>query len=179
MSDRSASDRLVVVLVDEDDTEVGTMEKVAAHTTPGHLHRAVSVCLFDGEGRTLLQRRAGGKYHFGGLWSNSCCTHPQPGEAPAEAAVRRVRQELGVDVAGLEHRGIVLYRAEDPASGLVEHELDHVFAGTLAGEPDPDPAEVSEVRWLAVDPETDLSGPGFTPWLPEVLAVARSGTKPS
>ncbi len=174
MQDMSAP--LKVVLVDEDDNEVGTMEKVAAHAAPGHLHRAVSVCLFDGEGRTLLQRRAEGKYHFGGLWSNSCCTHPEPGEAPAEAAARRVRQELGVDVTGLEHRGTVLYRAEDPDSGLVEHELDHVFAATLVGEPNPAPAEVSEVRWLVVGPETDVTAAEFTPWFAEVLAVARFGS---
>ncbi len=167
-----------VVLVDEADSEVGTMEKVAAHTAPGYLHRAVSVCLFDDGGRTLLQRRADGKYHFAGLWSNSCCTHPEPGETAAEAAARRVRQELGVEAPELVHRGTVLYRAEDPTAGLVEHELDHVFTGIFTAEPLPDPAEVAEVRWLDIGPGTDVSGPGFTPWFARVLAVARSGMAP-
>src|SRR5687767_11187246 len=87
-----------LVLVDEHDRPLGTAEKLAAHQRGGTLHRAFSVFLFNDAGRMLLQQRAAGKYHFGGLWTNACCSHPRPGEAVEDAARRRVREELGVDV---------------------------------------------------------------------------------
>src|SRR4051794_27812216 len=87
-----------IVLVDEHDRPLGTCAKLAAHRNGGTLHRAFSVFLFDSAGRMLLQQRAAGKYHFGGLWTNACCSHPRPGEAVADAARRRVREELGVEV---------------------------------------------------------------------------------
>mgnify|MGYP000919705071 CR=1 FL=1 len=81
--------------------------------------------VFDSQGRILLQRRADTKYHFGGLWTNSCCGHPRPGEPVATAASRRLREEMGIDVV-LEAVASFIYRASDPESGLTEHELDHV-----------------------------------------------------
>jgi isopentenyl-diphosphate delta-isomerase len=95
------------------------MDKLQAHQGEGHLHRAFSVFLFDGD-RVLLQRRAMTKYHFAGLWTNSCCGHPAPDSDVRGQAVRRTKQELGVDVQ-LVIRGDFLYRALDPTSGLVEH----------------------------------------------------------
>jgi isopentenyl-diphosphate delta-isomerase len=160
-----------LVLVDENDRPLGTAEKLAAHQRGGALHRAFSVFLFDAAGRMLLQRRAAGKYHFGGLWTNACCSHPRPAEAVADAARRRVREELGIDVP-LDHAFGFVYRAEDPASGLTEHEYDHVFVGRFDGEAVPDPAEVAALRW--VEPAELLrdveAAPGqYTPWFKIVL----------
>ena len=136
-----------VILVDEDDREIGTEPKLAAHER-GLLHRAVSVFVFDGKGNTLLQRRARGKYHSAGLWANACCSHPRPGEETADAAQRRLREEMGIDCA-VEEVHSFTYRA-DVGGGLIEHELDHVFAGRFDGEPAPDPAEIAEWRWQDV-----------------------------
>ncbi len=163
-----------VVLVDESDNQVGLMNKVAAHMAPGFLHRAISACLYDPDGRVLLQRRAPDKYHFGGRWSNACCTHPGSGESPHEAVRRRIREELGVEAPTLTHCGTFIFRAEDPASGLVEWELDHFFAGILIAEPTPDPTEVADYRWYRAVDVPDLSIPEFTPWLSQVLAIAGS-----
>ena len=86
-----------VILVDADDREIGTLGKLAAHENGGVRHRAFSVFIVDPQGRWLLQRRAADKYHFPGLWTNACCSHPRPGEATADAAHRRLREELGFD----------------------------------------------------------------------------------
>jgi isopentenyl-diphosphate delta-isomerase len=135
-----------VVLVDEQDRPVGTAEKLAAHRNEGLLHRALSVFLFDERGRMLLQQRAAGKYHFPLLWTNACCSHPRPGEAVVEAARRRVREELGVDV---QPRPVFafLYEARDGASGLVEREYDHVLIARLDVDPSPSPDEVEALEW--------------------------------
>ena len=163
-----------VILVDHDDREVGTEEKLKAHQR-GVLHRAVSAFLIDAEGRHLLQRRAAGKYHSEGLWSNACCSHPFPGEAVPDAVSRRLREEMGVTVP-LTPLLRYTYRAELD-NGLIEHEVDHVFIGRFDGVPTPDPAEVSEWRWVApdaLDAEMALAPGNFTAWfrllLPEVAA---------
>ena len=166
--------RHAVVLVDESDNEVGLMDRIAAHAAPGFLHRAISACLYDPDGRLLLQRRAPEKYHFAERWSNACCTHPMPGESPHEAVRRRIREELGVDSPSLTRCGTFIYRAEDPASGLVEWELDHVYAGILTVDPAPDPSEVAECRWVQPIDVPNFSTPEFTPWLAQVLAIADS-----
>jgi isopentenyl-diphosphate delta-isomerase len=132
-----------VILVDEQDRELGSVEKLQAHRE-GALHRAFSVFVFDAAGRLLLQRRAAGKYHSGGLWSNTACGHPRPGEATAAAARRRLREEMGFDCE-LREAFDFLYRAE-LAGGLVEHEFDHVFVGRFDGEPAPDAEEVEGWR---------------------------------
>jgi isopentenyl-diphosphate delta-isomerase len=158
-----------VVLVDADDRPLGTAEKLAVHRE-GRLHRAFSVFLRDDQGRLLLQRRASHKYHSGGLWSNTCCGHPRPGEATRDAARRRLREEMGVD-AELEPVASFIYR-ETVGHGLVEHELDHVVLGRLEGPPRPDPAEVSEWRWVKLeDLRADLRAhpDRYTVWLQPVL----------
>jgi isopentenyl-diphosphate delta-isomerase len=129
-----------VVLVDRADRTIGVASKLRAHRD-GHLHRAVSVLLFDSDGNLLVQRRAAEKYHSPGLWSNSCCGHPRPGEDAAAAARRRVREELGMRCA-LRHAFSFVYEAA-LGDGMREHELDHVFVGTCDDLPAPDPAEVS------------------------------------
>ena len=167
----------LVVLVDEDDRPLGTAAKLDVHRD-GRLHRAVSVFLFDDEGRWLLQRRADGKYHSPGLWSNTACTHPRPGESPAVAAVRRLEEEMGVRCL-LRPAFSFLYRAElDGAEPLVEHELDHVFVGRFSGAPAPAPDEVSEWRWMdaaTLRDELARRPEQYTPWFrllePEVTPV--------
>src|SRR5918997_6672888 len=119
-----------VILVDEADREVGTGSKLEAHRE-GALHRAFSVFVFDRRGRLLLQKRAAGKYHSGGLWSNTCCGHPRPGEATAEAARRRLREEMNFDCE-LRAAFEFLYRAQF-TNKLIEHEYDHVFVGEFGG----------------------------------------------
>jgi isopentenyl-diphosphate delta-isomerase len=138
----------LVVLVDRNDRQWGTAPKLSAHME-GELHRAVSVFVFDVGGSTLLQRRAVGKYHSGGLWSNTCCGHPRPGESPEEAAHRRLWEEMGFDCPLVPALGFV-YRRALP-NGLVEHEYDHLFVGRFDGVPAPDPREVDDWRWVAPD----------------------------
>ena len=162
-----------VVLVDEDGRVVGEAGKLAAHVAPGRLHRAVSVFVFSPDGRLLLQRRAAVKYHFAGRWSNTCCGHPRPGESAVGAGRRRLADEVGMDCP-LEEVAVLRYEAGDPASGLVEREVDHLLVGVSDAAPEPNPAEVDEVRWVAVeDVLADLAArPGsYTPWLGEALAL--------
>jgi len=137
-----------VVLVDEDDRQVGVREKQRAHLD-GALHRAVSVFVFDSTGRKmLLQQRALGKYHSGGLWSNACCSHPAPREAALDAAHRRLVEELGFDCP-LEFAFSFIYRA-DVGESLVEHEFDHVFIGRCDATTVPHPDEIAAVEWVDV-----------------------------
>jgi isopentenyl-diphosphate Delta-isomerase len=153
-----------VILVDTDDSELGSAEKLEAHRN-GVLHRAFSIFLTDGAGRMLLQRRAEGKYHSGGLWSNACCGHPRPGEATADAARRRLMEELGL-ACELTHRFSFTYSA-DLGEGLSEHELDHVFVGATSGTPAPDPDEVGDWQWLVVADVSDWLArepEAFTAW---------------
>ncbi|MEK6676194.1 MAG: isopentenyl-diphosphate Delta-isomerase [Planctomycetota bacterium] len=166
-----AADLETVVLVDEFDQEVGVEEKVAAHQNGGWLHRAFSVMIFDGNGRTLLQQRALQKYHFAGRWTNACCGHPRPKELVAQAARRRLLEEMGFETS-LEPAFSFVYRAEDPATGLVEHELDHVFIGHYACDPCPDSKEVATWKWVDFDVlMQDLAAKPqvYTPWLPHIL----------
>ena len=137
-----------VVLVTPDDVPIGLAEKASAHER-GLLHRAFSVFVVNSAGEWLLQRRATHKYHSGGLWSNTCCSHPRPGEAVEDAAHRRLREEMGFDCA-LDPLFSFVYRARMD-NGMIEHELDHVFLGVHEGEPDPDPEEVSAWRWSGPD----------------------------
>jgi isopentenyl-diphosphate Delta-isomerase len=163
----------VVVLVDANDSAVGVAPKLDVHRT-GTLHRAVSVVLFDDQGRMLLQRRAYGKYHSAGLWSNTCCGHPRPGESVEDAARRRLGVELGIQGCEVARVGEFSYFA-NLGNGLVEHELDHIVVGRWGGVARPNPAEVAEIRWAgAGDVVADLAqAPAtYTVWAPEVIAHA-------
>lgn len=119
-----------VILVDEKDQPVGFSGKQAVHEQ-GLLHRAFSVFIFNPAGEMLLQQRAMSKYHSAGLWSNACCSHPTPGEETADAALRRLKEELGFEVS-VEKIFDFVYRAE-LENGLTEHEFDHVFTGEYNG----------------------------------------------
>ena len=160
-----------IVLVDEHDQPVGYAAKLPPHQGGGRLHRAFSVFLFDRDGRVLLQRRAAGKYHFGGLWTNACCSHPRRDQPVADAAAARLRFELGVD-APLAPLLTFTYRADDPATGLTEHEFDHVFVGPFDGAPQPNPDEVCDWKWVApADLRADVARhpDRYTPWFRVVL----------
>lgn len=154
-----------VVLVDPEDNEVGSMGKLQAHVE-GKLHRAFSVFLFDAQGRLLVQRRAAGKYHSAGLWTNTCCSHPRPGEHVPEAARRRLREEMGIDTP-LVHRFSFIYKAEFE-NGLIEHELDHVFFGEWDGPVRPNPEEADAAAYMSIEElNADLSAhpERYTAWL--------------
>jgi isopentenyl-diphosphate Delta-isomerase len=133
-----------VVLVDKEDNETGIAEKLDAHRQ-GSLHRAFSVMIWDQYGRLLLQRRHIGKYHSGGLWTNTCCGHPRPGETSADAAARRLDEEMRV-ICPLTAIGTFTYRAELDA-GLIEHEFVHIFRGAYSGVIAPNPAECDGYNW--------------------------------
>src|SRR5687768_14206462 len=135
-----------VILVNEQDEPVGTMEKLEAHQK-GLLHRAFSVFVVNKNGEMLLQQRAQDKYHSGGLWTNTCCSHPLPGENVLDASHRRLMEEMGFDCP-LREIFSFTYRAEFD-NGLTEHEFDHVFFGEYDGEVIPDTAEVQATRYLS------------------------------
>jgi|ERR1043166_4096084 len=154
-----------LILVDEGNRAVGTGGKMAVHRA-GLLHRAFSIFLVDERGRLLLQQRNKGKYHSGGLWANSCCGHPRPGERTLSAARRRLHEELGV-ASDLSFGFFARYRC-DLDHSMQENELVYVYFGALHGPLRPDPAEVSKVESLDLG---DLKGrigrkPGaFAAWL--------------
>ena len=154
----------LVILVDEQDNELGTIEKMEAHQL-GVLHRAFSVFIFDRQGRMLLQQRALHKYHSGGLWTNACCSHPRPGEKVESAAKRRLKEEIGIETE-LEPMFNFTYKASFE-NGLMEHEFDHVFYGEYNGELLPNKLEVMNTKFATIE---DISGqiqvePGiFTAW---------------
>lgn len=143
-----------VILVNEQDEETGTIEKMEAHRK-ALLHRAFSVFIFNSKGEMLLQQRALGKYHSPGLWTNTCCSHPRPGEAVEVAAARRLHEEMGITTS-LEKIFDFIYRTEFD-NGLTEFEFDHVYTGTYQGTLDPDRQEVHDYCFRSMeDIEQDL-----------------------
>lgn len=165
-----------IVLVDSENREIGTAEKLAAHQN-NQLHRAFSIFIFRKKPRLelLLQQRAQEKYHCGGLWTNTCCSHPHPGESVLEAGKRRLQEELGFTTP-LTDLGWFQYNAHF-ANGLSEHEIDHVLIGEVEAhfQPHPNPAEVQAVRWVDIEDlrrELAATPQLFTPWLAEALAIA-------
>ena len=155
-----------LIVVDSDDNVLGHMPKAEAHIGEGVLHRAFSIFLFDGDGNTLLQRRADGKQLWGGYWSNSCCSHPRRGESVDMAAVRRLREELGVDA-----RLSFLYRFEYHArfgDAGSEHEMCSVYAARSDAPVSVNPNEISACRPVApdtLDAELAAHPERYTPWL--------------
>ena len=141
-----AEERLI--LVDENNRATGVGTKTHIHCA-GLLHRAFSIFIVDHKGRILLQRRSLEKYHSGGLWANSCCGHPRPGERTLTAARRRLTEELGIG-ATLTFGFFSRYRAELDG-GMQENEYVYIYFGALTAQPDPDPAEVSDVEFASAD----------------------------
>lgn len=137
-----------VILVNEHDEPIGVMEKMAAHRQ-SLLHRAFSVFLFNDKGEMLLQQRALGKYHSGGLWTNACCSHPRPGEDTLSGARRRVKEELGFDVP--LHKIFDFTYCASLDNNLTEHEFDHVFVGYYNGAVMPNIAEVHDYCYKSME----------------------------
>ena len=137
-----------VILVNQHDEQTGTMEKMEAHRK-GILHRAFSIFIFNNKGEMLLQQRASDKYHNGDLWTNACCSHPNPGEEISTAAIRRLDEEMGFTTS-LEKVFDFTYHATFD-NGLTEHEFDHVFVGTYDGEIKINKGEVKDFCYRAMD----------------------------
>ena len=160
-----------LILVDYDDNETGTLPKLEVHEK--HLlHRAFSVFIFTG-GRLIIQKRADNKYHSGGLWANTCCSHPRRGEGLYDAVKRRLQEEAGIECPVTEAGSFIYYAPF--SDGLAEYEYDHVFVGHYNGEFSADPEEAQEMKavdigWLkadiAVHPEK------YAPWFFPALRIA-------
>lgn len=135
----------MLVLVDKNNNKIGLKEKIQTHID-GDLHRAVSVLIFNPEGKILLQKRALDKYHCPGIWSNTCCTHPFENESGIEAASRRLNEEMGIE-SELIYTFSFIYRAEFD-NGLIEHEYDDVFLGTCSKDPKINLEEVADYKWI-------------------------------
>ncbi len=153
-----------VILVDGNDSPIGTREKLEAHRR-GELHRAFSVFLFNAKGEMLIQRRAETKYHTPTLWTNACDGHPRPGETTVDGAQRRLREEMGIQ-CDLAEAFSFTYRAKLDYD-LVENEVDHVLIGRFDGEPVPNAREFSAWRWIdreTLNAQIRVDPDGYAPW---------------
>jgi isopentenyl-diphosphate delta-isomerase len=153
-----------VILVNEQDKAIGSMEKMEAHEA-GLLHRAFSIFIFNPQGELLLQQRAQTKYHSGGLWTNTCCSHPQPGEDTYEAAKKRLKEEMGftTELKKIFH---FTYKS-DMENGLIEHEFDHVYAGEYDGPVPFNRKEVMDSSFKSMDDirnQVEMNPEKFTSW---------------
>jgi len=137
-----------VVLVDKSNKVIGTQEKIKAHRE-GNLHRAFSIFIFNSKKELLIQRRAKEKYHCGGIWANTVCSHPKPNEAYNQAVHRRLKEEMNFDCK-LKKLFCFTYRAEF-SNGLIENEYDCVFIGKFDGIPKPDPKEIMAYKWVSLN----------------------------
>lgn len=158
-----------VVLVDEHDRPLGTMEKIKAHEE-GVLHRAFSVIIFNSQGEMLIHQRASDKYHCGGLWTNACCSHPRIDETPEEAAKRRLKEEMGF-TTDIDYLGSFIYKV-DFENGLTEHEYDHMFCGYYDGQPQPNPEEVQDWKYISVNEllnDIERNPDNYTFWFKDIV----------
>ena len=169
-----------VILVNEEDAPLGIMEKMEAHEK-GLLHRAFSVFIYNSQGEMLLQQRAIDKYHSPNLWTNACCSHPQPGEDTAGAAYRRLEEEMGFQTP-ISKAFSFIYKT-DFDNGLTEHEYDHVFIGYYEGTILPNSEEVQDFRYMSMDAlrSSLLNDPSqYTSWFkiafPRLEEYLASGT---
>jgi isopentenyl-diphosphate Delta-isomerase len=137
-----------VILVDEEDNAIGTMEKMEAHRK-GALHRAFSVLIFNSKGEMLIQKRAKTKYHSGGLWTNACCSHPIPQEKIEVTVRKRLNYEMGIDIAP-EFLYKFTYQT-DLNKNLIEHEVDHVFTAFFNGIPTINLEEVEDWKFISLE----------------------------
>ncbi len=155
-----------VILVDKDDNQIGTMEKLAAHQNGGKWHRAFSVFVFNDNNETMLQRRALTKYHTPGKWTNACCSHQRVGESTLDAAHRRLKEEMGFD-CDLHEVFNFPYQAY-VEKGLTENEYDHIVFGKFTGKPSLNKEEACDWKWISIpelQKEIKNSPENFTPWL--------------
>jgi isopentenyl-diphosphate delta-isomerase len=159
----------IINLVDDRGARIGTIEKLVAHQI-GSLHEAFSIFVSNSRGEILLQRRNPAKYHSGGLWTNTCCSHPRKDEDLDRAIHRRLREEMGFDCPLDERFSFVYKVALD--NGLVEHEFDHVFFGRSDVSPNINPDEATAYRWMAFDDlvhDAEAHPERYTAWLKIIL----------
>lgn len=159
-----------VVLIDEQDNQLGLMEKQQAHVA-GLLHRAFSVFVFNEQGELLLQQRAAHKYHSPLLWTNTCCSHPRENETYQEAALRRLEEEMGF-VCEIKPKFHFIYKAQ-LGDQLFEHELDHVFVGNYSGEININLEEVHAYKWISMQDlieDVKAQPEHYTVWFKIILA---------
>lgn len=159
-----------LILVDNLDNPIGIMDKLEAHQK-GLLHRAFSIFIWNQKRELLIHKRAANKYHSANLWTNTCCSHPQPNEATIDAAIRRLQEEVGFST-NLQHRFHFIYKTE-LENNLIEHELDHVFIGEYNEDFTPNPDEISETRWISIENlknEIETSPDNFTYWFKEIIS---------
>jgi isopentenyl-diphosphate delta-isomerase len=171
------SDEINVILVDDSDRETGTIEKFEAHRK-ALLHRALSVFIINSKGEWILQRRALNKYHSSGLWTNTCCSHPYPGESCTEAAKRRLKEEMGME-SQLQEVFHFIYK-EKLNNDLWEHELDHVFIGFSDDLPVINRSEVMDWRAVpfdAIDREIQKDPASFTAWFRHIYLQVNTSLK--
>lgn len=156
-----------VILVDKSDNQIGIEEKHSAHKA-GKLHRAFSVFIFNSQGEVMLQKRASGKYHSGGLLTNACCSHPRVGETIIDGAHRKLKEEMGFDTGLKEVFSFIYFVKFD--NGMHEHEFDHVLFGKFDGEPKLNPEEAEGWRWVSPEQltrEMQEHPEQFTYWFKE------------
>jgi len=162
--------QIYIPLVNDQDEIIGEGEKLAVHQA-GLLHRAFSILVHDGQGKWLLHQRALHKYHSGGLWTNTCCGHPNVGESMENAVHRRLQEEMGFDCP-LTFQFKFRYQAALD-QGLMEHEIDHVYIGEYTGPFTVNPEEVAAIRWQTFDEiqaSMALQPHLFTVWFKEIVA---------
>ena len=153
-----------VILVDKNDNQVGLMPKLEAHQK-GLLHRAFSIFIFNSKYELLLQKRASSKYHSGGLWTNTCCSHPREGEDTLDAANRRLTEEMGIETS-LRKVHDFIYKAELD-NNLTEHEFDHVFYGVYNEDPVINRDEADDFKWIdmgLLNEDIKINGDNYTVW---------------
>lgn len=169
----------MVILVDENDVEVGQMEKQSAHENGGTRHRAFSIFIFNTEGEVLLQQRAAHKYHSGGLWTNTCCSHPRPTETVLDAADRRLQEEMGMSCDNLEYKFKFEYKAALD-HGMTEWEIDHVVFGITDSRPNLNKDEVQDFKYVSLE-ELDRSiknePENYTAWLKDCFETVKQKIK--
>jgi len=168
-----------ILTVDENDNVIGKEEKIKIHRE-GKLHRAFSIFVFNSKGELLLQRRAGSKYHSGGLWTNTCCSHQRAEETLEKAIHRRLKEEMGFDCE-LKEAFTFTYRVKFD-NGLFENEYDHVFFGKFDGKPEPNPKEVDEWKWVSLEElrkDIQKNPDDYTYWLKVSIDKVISNLKES
>lgn len=168
----------LLILIDEKDNEIGIGDKLSVHLE-GLLHRAFSIFIFNSQAELLIQQRANGKYHSPGLWTNTCCSHPRPGETTIEACNRRLFEEMGMR-AGLQFSFSFLYNFEF-TNGLIEHEFDHVFIGNTDQIPEINLNEVQAWKYISIpdlEKEISLNPELYTPWLKICMAELKENLPP-
>ncbi len=168
-----------VILVDENDHVLGTMPKMEAHLQ-NKLHRAFSVFIFNSNNELLIHQRAADKYHSANLWTNTCCSHQRPNENNIEAAERRLEEEMGMQAENLVDKFHFIYQVK-LENDLYEHELDHVLVGVSNEDPNPNPNEAQDYRWINIDDlkkEIEQKPEDFTFWFKKIITEYSESLSP-